>query len=70
MTTQKATTSEKKVAPTPKGESGQNTCFVISPIGKPGTERHTKFKEVLDYIIKAAVSVSPHWELQSQRRFG
>jgi hypothetical protein len=31
---------------------------VISPIGKPGTENHTKFKEVLDYIIKAAVKAS------------
>lgn len=60
MATQKATTSKKKVALPPKGESGQDTCFVISPIGKPGTERHTKFKEVLDYIIKAAVKASDY----------
>jgi hypothetical protein len=58
MAIQKTTTSKKKVAQPPKGESDQDTCFVISPIGKPGTERHTKFKEVLDYIIKAAVKAS------------
>ncbi len=58
MSRKKATTSEKRVAPASKAESGQNTCFVISPIGKPGTEKHTKFKEVLDYIIKAALKAS------------
>jgi len=58
MTTQKTITSKEKVAPSPKGESGHETCFVISPIGKPGTEKHTRFKEILDYVIKAAVKAS------------
>ena len=58
MTTQKTITSKKKVAPSPKGESGHETCFVISPIGNPGTEKHTRFKEILDYVIKAAVKAS------------
>jgi hypothetical protein len=58
MAIKKTTTSKKKVAQPPRGESGQDTCFVISPIGKPGTERHTKFKEVLDYTIKTAVKTS------------
>lgn len=49
---------KKKVVQPPKGESSHDTCFVISPIGKLGTERHTKFKEVLDYVIKAAVKAS------------
>ena len=35
-----------------------NTCFVISPIGKEGTENYEKFKEVLDYIIKPAIEDS------------
>lgn len=58
MATRKKTVAKKKAAPPPRGESGQDTCFVISPIGKPGTERHTKFREVLEYIIKAAVKGS------------
>ncbi|MCL5807480.1 MAG: hypothetical protein M1418_02805 [Deltaproteobacteria bacterium] len=58
MAPQKTTTPRKKVAQSPKGESDQDTCFVISPIGKPGTEKHTQFKEILDYIIKAAVKAS------------
>ncbi|MCZ6703952.1 MAG: hypothetical protein O6940_13050 [Ignavibacteria bacterium] len=58
MTPRKKTTAKKKKTAPPKEESGQDTCFVISPIGKPGTERHTKFKDVLEYIIKAAVKVS------------
>lgn len=58
MTVEEKSTAKKKVAPQAREESGQDTCFVISPIGKPGTERHTKFKEVLEYIIKAAVKAS------------
>jgi len=58
MATQTKAAAKKKAAPLPREESGQDTCFVISPIGKPGTERHTKFKEVLEYIIKSAVKNS------------
>lgn len=36
----------------------ENICFVISPIGKEGTDNYNKFKEVLDYIIKPAVESS------------
>jgi len=34
------------------------TCFVISPIGKEGTEIYDKFKNILDYVIKPAVDKS------------
>jgi hypothetical protein len=37
-----------------------NICFVISPIGKEGTDDHDKFKEVLDYVIKPAIDDSGH----------
>ncbi len=33
-------------------------CFVISPIGKKGSDRYNKFKEVYDYIIKPAIENS------------
>jgi len=33
-------------------------CFVISPIGKEGTDTHEKFKEMLDYVVRPAVSNS------------
>ena len=33
-------------------------CFVISPIGKEGTEKFKEFKEVLQYIIKPAFEES------------
>jgi len=36
----------------------ENVCFVISPIGKSGTEDYNKFKEVFDYVIKPAVKNS------------
>jgi len=58
MATRNKATSTKSAAPPPKEETGQNTCFVISPIGTPGTEKHAKFKEVLDYIIKSGVKAS------------
>ena len=38
--------------------SETQTCFVISPIGKEGTEIYEKFKNVLDYVIKPAVDKS------------
>lgn len=58
MTVRKKTTAGDKAAPPPKADSGQNKCFVISPIGGSGTEKHVKFKEVLEYVIKAAVKAS------------
>lgn len=36
----------------------EKVCFIISPIGKEGSETHNKFKEVLEYIIKPAVETS------------
>lgn len=30
-------------------------CFVISPIGREGSELHQQFREVLDFVIKPAV---------------
>jgi hypothetical protein len=38
--------------------SGEQVCFVLSPIGKEGSELYEKFKEVLDYVIKPAVASS------------
>ena len=58
MTIKRAAGARKKAAPLPKERIGQATCFVISPIGQVGTERHGKFKEVLDYVIKAGVKAS------------
>ncbi len=58
MTTRRKTLAKKRPAPRPEGETDQKICFVISPIGKEGTDRHTKFKEVLEYIIKSAVKSS------------
>ena len=31
------------------------TCFIISPIGREGSDSHKHFREVLDFIIKPAV---------------
>ncbi|WP_407306405.1 hypothetical protein [Desulfosporosinus sp. SB140] len=36
----------------------EKICFVISPIGKDGTETYELFKEVLDYIITPAIKNS------------
>ena len=36
----------------------ESICFVISPIGKEGTDIYSDFKEVLDYIIKPAFEES------------
>lgn len=38
--------------------AGENVCFVISPIGKDGTEDHSRFKDIFEYIIKKAVKDS------------
>lgn len=40
--------------------SEEQTCFVVSPIGKEGTEIHEKFRNVLDYVIKPAVEKSDY----------
>lgn len=37
----------------PKAETP--VCFVISPIGRTGTETYAQFKDVLEYVIKPAV---------------
>ena len=37
-----------------------NVCFVISPIGKKGTEEYKKFKDALDFIIKPTVENSDY----------
>ena len=44
--------------------SSQNrpVCFVISPIGRDGTEVQSRFKEVLEFVIKPAV-VSSGYEM-------
>ncbi len=39
---------------------GEKVCFVISPIGKEGTEQHSQFKEVLEYVIKPAFEDSDY----------
>lgn len=36
----------------------EKVCFVISPIGKEGTDIHEKFKDMLDYVVRPAVSNS------------
>jgi hypothetical protein len=42
------------------GNSQTNTdvCFVISPIGREGTDTHRTFYEVLEYVIRPAVKHS------------
>lgn len=39
---------------------GEKVCFVISPIGKEGTNIYKAFKEVYDYVIKPAVKNSDY----------
>src|SRR6266480_3337855 len=58
MSTRKEIVANKQASPRPKERTGKDTCFVISPIGQVGTERHAKFKEVLEYVIKAGVKAS------------
>ena len=36
------------------------TCFVISPIGKEGSEIYEKFKNVMEYVIKPSVKNSEY----------
>lgn len=58
MAIPKRTPTKKGSPPQPRVEAAADTCFVISPIGQPGSENHAKFLEVLEYVIKAGVSAS------------
>src|SRR6266536_3986727 len=40
---------------TEKSPTLDRICFVISPIGREGTEVHDRFKEVLEFMIRPAV---------------
>lgn len=42
----------------PNVESSSQICFVISPIGREGTDQHQMFSDVLKYIIRPAVKES------------
>jgi hypothetical protein len=52
----KTVTKSKKAHRT--SSEGENVCFVVSPIGKEGTEKYSAFKEVLEYVIKPAFDES------------
>jgi hypothetical protein len=58
MTTKQKIVAHKQASPRPKEGAAKDTCFVISPIGDVGTERHAKFKEVLEYVIKRGIKDS------------
>jgi hypothetical protein len=49
---------KKTIEPQDQGSELDNVCFVISPIGKEGTDTYNKFKESLDYVIKPAIESS------------
>lgn len=40
------------------GQEDRRVCFVISPIGKEGSEEFKNFKDVLNHVIKPAVATS------------
>jgi len=40
---------------TDNGSTLDKICFVLSPIGRVGTDVHDRFKEVLDFVIRPAV---------------
>lgn len=54
----KKVASSRGPAPVPPTNADDTTCFVVSPIGAPGTPQYAKFKDVLDYVIKPAVENS------------
>lgn len=58
MKKSKSKVSNPKKRKGTKISDDEKTCFIISPIGKEGTETHNKFKEVLDYVIRPAISSS------------
>ncbi|MCX5781085.1 MAG: hypothetical protein NT145_00025 [Elusimicrobia bacterium] len=35
-----------------------NVCFVLSPIGEDGTEKHKKFKEIYEHLIKPSIETT------------
>ena len=35
-----------------------DVCFIVSPIGKEGSENYDRFREILDYIIRPAIESS------------
>lgn len=49
---------KKAAAPKVDVSAEHRICFVVSPIGKDGTEQHARFREVLDYVIKPAIKAS------------
>ena len=58
MKAPKGTKKKPKKSGKPTVADDEKVCFVISPIGKTGTEHYDKFKEVMDYVIKPAVKNS------------
>jgi hypothetical protein len=58
MTARQKIAAHKQASPRPKERAGKDICFVISPIGDVGTEKHSKFKEVLEYVIKPGIKAS------------
>ena len=57
-TPSKSTVNRTKKSAPNSSLTEEKVCFVVSPIGKEGTEPYNKFKEVLEYIIKPAVDSS------------
>lgn len=59
MTTRKSSKSRTNIRTKGLGIDEQTqVCFVISPIGIEGSDRHKRFKEVLEYLIIPAVKNS------------
>ena len=56
--TKSSATAPKKRRASTSSVTEEMVCFIISPIGKVGTEVYNKFREVLDYIITPAVESS------------
>jgi hypothetical protein len=56
--TQKSIANKKLESSKTTSSIKENLCFVISPIGSDGSSAYTKFKEILEYIIKPAFNES------------
>lgn len=52
------TQTQKQKKNPPSGLELDDVCFIVSPIGREGSEIHLRFKEVLDYMIKPAIESS------------
>lgn len=52
------TQNQKQQKSPTKGIELNDVCFVVSPIGKEGSDNYNRFKEVLDYVIKPAIETS------------